>query len=467
MKHLLFFCAIMLAIAISATAQDKYAIEDVSVIPMNKEGILEHQTVLIGNGKIEQITASSKAKIPAGYKKIPGAGKYLIPGLMDMHAHFYNEQGDQVNTNEPELKMMLANGVTTARIMAGHPNYLTARENVRTKTWTGPDLVVASPQMMGRQAPPGEFNNYEVVSTKEKAAAAVKKAKQDGYDAIKITTDVSPECYQAIITTAKAEGIKVVGHVGPKVKLPAALAAGQQIEHMDEFIDMLLPDTSYNHGESVSDVNVWRKRAWNTVPFLDETKIAGLAKRVKQSGVYVTPTNFFFISFFGEGRTEEQIKQQGGYDYIPSVIKAEYWKNRQHYIDLAFPDESRKKYVRIRKQMVNDLWKAGVPLMAGSDAPGFFLVTGFMMHYELETFVSAGLTPWAALQTATVNPARFLEINKGTVETGKIADLLLLDKNPLSNIGNTRSINGIFKGGVWYDDEMRMKMLEEAKVLGN
>lgn len=467
MKRTLSFCTLFILMAAALNAQNKYAIEDVSVIPMNREGLLEHQTVLIGNGKIEQVTAASKAKIPAGYKKIPGSGKYLIPGLIDMHAHFFNEQGNQVNTSEAELKMMLANGVTTARIMAGHPSYLEARKNVQGGTWAGPTLVVASPQLMGRQPPPGEFNNYEVVTTKEKAAAAVKKARQDGYDAIKITTEINRECYDAIIAAAKTEGIKVVGHVGPKVKLPAALAAGQQVEHMDEFIDMLLPDTSYNHGESVSDVNVWRKRAWNTVPYLDESKIPALAERVKRSGIYVTPTNFFFISFFGEGRTEAQIKEQPGYNYIPSVIKEEYWKHRQQYINLAFPKESREKYVRIRKQMVNQLWKAGVPLMAGSDAPGFFLVTGFMLHDELAAFVGAGLTPWAALQTATVHPARFLEINKGTVEKGKTADLLLLDKNPLEDIDNTRSVSGIFKDGKWYDHEARLRLLEEAKVLGN
>ena len=235
---------------------------------------------------------------------------------------------------------------------------------------------------------------------------------------------------------------------------------------MDEFIDMLLPDTSYNHGESVSDMNVWRKNAWATVPHLDETKIPGLIKSVKEAGIYVTPTIFFFISFFGEGRTEEQIKQLPGYNYMPAAIIDECWKNRDFYNKNAPPGESRKKYVRIRKKMVYQLWKAGVPLMAGSDSPGFFLVAGFSLHDELTTFVDAGLTPFASLQTATVNPAKYLELkNLGTIETGKIADMLLLDKNPLIDINNTKAIDGVFKNGIWYNKEALKEMLAEAKSL--
>ncbi len=153
---------------------------------------------------------------------------------------------------------------------------------------------------------------------------------------------VKRDVYDEIINTAKQEKIKVTGHVGPLVKLPRALETGQQIEHMDEFIDMLLPDTSYNHGQSVSDMNIWRKQAWATVPFLDETKIPALVKMVKDAGIYVSPTNFFFISTFGEGVTEEQAKQSPGYDYIPPVIKKERWENWKYYNENSPPLESRQ-----------------------------------------------------------------------------------------------------------------------------
>src|SRR5437870_502548 len=121
-----------------------YAIRNVSVIPMDKEIILADQTVLVENGLIKSVTASAITKIPPQFTVIDGKGKYLLPGLFDMHAHFFNEQGEYKNTCESELKMMLANGLTTARILAGHPNYLEAKNNVKHNTWSGPDLVVAS-----------------------------------------------------------------------------------------------------------------------------------------------------------------------------------------------------------------------------------------------------------------------------------------------------------------------------------
>lgn len=435
---------------------------------MNTEKTLAGQTVTIENGKIGQVGSQDKIRIPKEAIVIDGTGKYLIPGLFDMHAHFFFEQGNHINTNANELKVMLANGLTTVRIMAGHPSYLEARDNIEKQLWTGPELFIASPQLVGRWPWPADFKNFEIVDTKEKASDAVKRFRREGYNEIKITFMVKREVYDEIIRTAKEEGIKVVGHVGPEVKLPAALKSGEQIEHMDEFIDMLLPDTSYNHGQSVSDMNIWRKNAWATVPSLDESKMPALVTAVKNSGVYVTPTNFFFFSCFGDGMTDEQYRERPDYAYIPKELLAEKWDIKERYWKNAPLMESRERYVYLRKKMTYELWKAGVPLMAGSDSPEWFLVTGFSIHDELETFVRAGLTPFAALQTATVNPATHLGIihKTGTIQAGKEADLLLLDKNPLDDIRNTRAINGVFTNGVWFDKSTIRRMLDETR-LGN
>lgn len=211
-------------------------------------------------------------------------------------------------------------------------------------------MFVASPQLVGSWPWPADFRNFEIVDTKEKASTAVKRFSEEGYDAIKITFMVKRDVYDEIIQSAKQAGIKVVGHVGPQVKLPAALAAGEQIEHMDEFIDMLLPDTTYNHGQSVSDINIWRKQAWATVPFLDEKKLPGLVSQVKAAGVFVTPTNYFFLSCFGEGKTAEEIRQLPDYAYIPPGIKEERWKIREYYLKNLPVEENRKKYVHLRKK---------------------------------------------------------------------------------------------------------------------
>lgn len=434
---------------------------------MNREVAIPNQTVLVENGVISKIDNARAVKIPKGLTVVDGSGKYLMPGLFDMHVHFFYEQGDNKNTCREELKMMLANGLTTVRIECGDSVYLDARKKVKAGEWVGPQLYVVSPQFVGAWPWPGKVF-ADICKTPQEAETSVRRYKAEGYDEIKITFMVKRDVYDAIIRTAKEEGIKVTGHVGPLVKLPAALAARQQIEHMDEFIDMLLPDTSYNHGQSVSDMNIWRKNAWATVPYLDEEKIPELVKMVKDAGIYVTPTNFFFLSSFGEGRTDEEYKQRPDYQFIPPNILEDRWRIKERYWNNAPPEESRKKYVRLRKKMTYELWKAGVPLMAGSDSPEWFLTQGFAIHDELETFVKAGLTPYAALQTATVNTAAYLGVaqHKGTIEVGKQADLILLDKNPLEDIRNTRSIHSVFQGKKRYDKNAVVKLLEDARGLG-
>lgn len=451
-----------------AQSPARYAIQNVSVITMKSDEILHNQTVFVEDGLIIKLEKAKQSRIDSSYTLINGSGKFLMPGLFDMHLHFLMEQGAHRNTNETELKLMLANGITTARIMAGHPAFLEAREKVKLNKWIGPELKVASPQLVGRWPWATDFKNYESVTSADQAANAVKRFKAEGYDAIKVTFMIAPEVYDAVAAKAKSENIQLVGHVGPRVLLPRALAAGQQIEHMDMFIETLLPDTSYNHGQSVSDFNIYSKAAWQTLPHLDESKIPSLAHRVKQAGIYVTPTNYFFISNFGLPLRDDEIKGKSDYLYLSPSAKAEKWKHRENYVKNMAPLASREKYVRIRKRMVYELWKAGVPLMAGSDAPEFFVVAGFSIHDELITLVEAGLTPFAALQTATVNPARYLEISHrtGTLEVGKEADLLLLDKNPLEDIRNTKRIVGVLNQSKYFDAKALEKLLAEATSLG-
>lgn len=467
MKHRAIILTLPVLMLTSLTVlSQQYAVRDVTVIPMNKEQVLPHQTVIISNGVITAIGDVKKTAVPKGYQVVDGRNKFLMPGLFDMHTHFFYEQGENRNTCAAELKVMLANGLTTARILNGDPVYLQVKDSVKRGTLEGPELFIASPQFVGKWPWPGRVFGA-ICTTPGEAAAAVRRFKREGYDEIKITFMVERPVYDAIIQTAREEGIKVTGHVGPKVKLPAALAAQQQVEHMDEFIDMLLPDTSYNHGQSVSDMNLWRKKAWETVEHLDASKIPALVAMVKNAEICVTPTNYFFFSSFGHGLTEEQIKARPDYAYIPSRIKKERWEIRERYWKSAPPEKSRLRYVALRNRMTFELWKAGVKLMTGSDSPEWFLLPGFATHDELETFVKAGLTPFAALQTATINPATYLGISfrKGTVEKGKAAELLLLEKNPLDDIRNTRTISGIFHNNTWYSRQKLDQLLQEAQIL--
>src|SRR5688572_9613586 len=183
MKFLL--TAFLVCLVIISYAQVQ-VITDVNIIPMTKETVLKNKTVIIENGKIARIGDAGKLKAPAGANVIGGKGQYLLPGFFDMHAHFFYEQGENVNTCEKELKLMLANGLTTARIECGDSVYLVARQNVRDKKWKGPELFVSSPQFVGDWPWPGKIFAM-VCKTPEEAIAAVKKCKAQAYDEIKIT----------------------------------------------------------------------------------------------------------------------------------------------------------------------------------------------------------------------------------------------------------------------------------------
>jgi len=454
-------------ICINVRAQPNILMTNVNVISM-KDSLVEYKkSVLVMNGTIVSVKDVIKVDPNIKVIVIDGEGAYMMPGLFDMHMHFYHDMGlDKKYLNE-EIKLAFANGVTTVRIMNGMPEYLELKQNVAAGKMPGPEMFVASPQFVGKW-PFHEKLEGKMVTNAREAEEAVRECKAKGYDAIKLTEFVGAEAYDAVIKTAKKLHIKVTGHVGPYVKLDKALAAHQQIEHFDEFIETLLPDTSINHGRSVSDYGIWdRKKAWPTIEYVDESKIDALAQKVKRANIYVTATNYFFTKYFGIGATKEEIEHFPCYDYVPMFMKKKGDEAFNYYWDNPPPEELRKKYVRVRYEFVTSLYHAGVKLMTGSDGPEWYLAPGFTVHDEIESYVKAGLSNFAALQTATINPAAYLGIDKrkGTIEAGKEADFILLDKNPLEEIKNTRRIKAVFSHNTFYDREQLDKLLNDAKAI--
>jgi len=454
-------------ICINVRAQPNILMTNVNVISM-KDSLVEYKkSVLVMNGTIVSVKDVIKVDPNIKVIVIDGEGAYMMPGLFDMHMHFYHDMGlDKKYLNE-EIKLAFANGVTTVRIMNGMPEYLELKQNVAAGKMPGPEMFVASPQFVGKW-PFHEKLEGKMVTNAREAEEAVRECKAKGYDAIKLTEFVGAEAYDAVIKTAKKLHIKVTGHVGPYVKLDKALAAHQQIEHFDEFIETLLPYTSINHGRSVSDYGIWdRKKAWPTIEYVDESKIDALAQKVKRANIYVTATNYFFTKYFGIGATKEEIEHFPCYDYVPMFMKKKGDEAFNYYWDNPPPEELRKKYVRVRYEFVTSLYHAGVKLMTGSDGPEWYLAPGFTVHDEIESYVKAGLSNFAALQTATINPAAYLGIDKrkGTIEAGKEADFILLDKNPLEEIKNTRRIKAVFSHNTFYDREQLDTLLNDAKAI--
>ena len=436
------------------------AFTNVNVIPMDGERVLKNQTVIVRDGRIAEIGDASRVRAPASALKIDGRGKYLVPGLIDMHTHLFSDDEFPDSLAGDELTLMLANGVTTIRLMIGTPEHLVMRQKIAKGEMVGPTLYVASPQITGRRS--GGVFNGRVVTTPEDARKAVIDFKSAGYDFIKLTNYITPPVYDAVIETAREAGIRVVGHVDTRVGVERALAAHQQIEHLDAYLEAVLKDDSPIK-TSVSDVGLFRKENWASLDYIDEGKVKRIAQATAKAGIYSTPTLTFFKVTFGTGASDEEIRSRPDYRFVPARLR-EAWEKAGKRIWAEPPTEARRReYVRVRNLLVKEIYDAGGKIMAGSDAPDWFLLYGWSLHRELRNLVEAGLSPYAALEAATRNPAEFLNAldRFGTIARGKRADLVLLEANPLTDIANTEKRAGVMVRGRWMTEAELRKMLDE------
>jgi imidazolonepropionase-like amidohydrolase/uncharacterized protein YdbL (DUF1318 family) len=434
--------------------------ENVNVIPMDRERVLREQTVVVRDGLIYEVGAAKRVRVPQGATRIDGRGKYLLPGLVDMHTHLFSDEDFPEELAEDELALMLANGVTTIRLMIGTPEHLAMRRRVEAGDLLGPALYVASPQLAGRKYGGGVFNG-RVVTTAAEARAAVRDFKAAGYDFIKLTTAITPEVYDAVTEAAKESGIRVVGHVDLRVGLRRALAAGQQIEHLDSYMEAVLRDDAPSK-DSVSDVGVWRKPNWASLDHVDDRKVEEVARATARAGVYTCPTLTFFKLTFAVEPTEEALRARPDYRFFPQSLRDSRHASLKRFWTGPPTAERRRRYQSVRDRLVKAIHEAGGKIMAGSDTPELFLLYGFTLHRELRSLVEAGLSPYAALEAATRNPAEYLRAldRIGTVERGRRADLLLLEANPLEAIANTERRAGVMVRGRWLPEAELRAMLD-------
>jgi len=463
-KNLL-FVLILILFSFTAISAQTVAFTNVNVIPMDKERVLENQTVLVRDGFIVEI--GKKVKIPKEAQIIDGRGKYLIPGLVDMHTHLLSDGDEYLDSiAEDELRVMVANGVTTIRFMIGTPEQLVLRAKSAKGEIIAPTIYSASPHLTGR-----EQGNDFVVNTEEEAREAVRKSKAAGYDFIKITTFIKPEVYEAAVDEAAKQNIRVVGHADSRfVGVQRAFKARQQIEHLDGYMEAIMADTAPNR-DSVSDLYIYNPKNWESLDYIDEKKIAEIAKQTVASNPYVDPTQHFMKNTFGLPRSEESIRAQPDFKFYPKAVQEAFFNfyKRNRFINQV-SYEKRARWIQLREKIIKAIYDAGGKIMTGSDTPEFLWLYGFTMHREMKSLQDAGLSNYAVLEAATKNPSMFFgTLEKvGTIEKGRRADLVLLDANPLENISNTEKRAGVMLKGKYYTQgEMNMWLDEIAPKISN
>ncbi len=467
MKRAFLLTALLLISVFSIWAQST-AFVGVNVIPMDSERILANQTVVIRNGTIAEIGDAAKVKVPKDAVTVDGKGKYLMPGLVDMHTHLLSDNDDYPDSIAPdELRVMVANGVTTVRFMIGTPELLKLRERSAAQDIAAPTIFVASPHLTGRK----QGNDF-VVTNPDEAREAVRKSKAAGYDFIKVTTFVPSLIYEAAVEEAEKQNIRVVGHADSRfVGVERAWKARQQIEHLDGYMELLLKADSPIKG-SVSDLYIYNPANWASFDYMDESKIPEIARKTVASNPFVDPTHHFMKNSFGRLRTEEEIRAQPDFKFYPAKVQQQWldFYKRNRFITTV-PLDKRARWVELREKLIKAIFDAGGKLMAGSDTPEFLWLYGFGIHHELKALKDSGIPNYAVLFAGTRNAHEFFgTLDKvGTVQKGKRADLILLNANPLDDISATKNRSGVMLKGKWYTQTELDRWLDDIapKIAGS
>jgi imidazolonepropionase-like amidohydrolase len=418
-----------------------FAIRNVNIIPMTLENkIIKNATIVINDHKIVSINAT----VPNGAKVIEGKGKWLIPGLIDMHIHgfadinfgsTYPTKGASFFVNNQDvMTLYVANGVTTIFDLNARAENFGQRNEIAKGNIIGPRIALAA--LIN-----GGGGDGRIANTASDGRQTVRLMKAEGYEFIKVYSQLNVETYNAIIDEAYKQGMKVVGHIPNafKGKLEEAFTLHYSlIAHAEELA---------KQSEDYSDAD-----------------IQYFVKLAKKSGTWLCPTLVVIERIADQARSLDRIERLQGFEYIHPLMQNKWLTANQYNQGTNLERVTRlEKMIEFNKRLVKTFRDAKIPIVTGTDAGSSGVIWGFSLHDEIELLVKAGLSTEEALISATRLPAEWLEIEDkvGTIEVGKWADLILLNNNPLDDIQNTRKISGVFVNGYWLNKTEIRTMLSD------
>ena len=464
----LFLLLLFFPLASRASSNEALVFQHVTVIDGTGRAPQPDQTVVIVGSRITAIGPAGRTKFDKSARVIDARGKFLIPGLWDMHVHLAGVSADPSWSKDTLLPLLLANGITGVRDMGGDLDVLLSwKRDIESGKLLGPHIVASGPWLAGRGKKTPE--QYPVANAEE-ARAAVRDLKQRGADFIKVISMPSREAFFAVADEAKKQNISFAGHLPFEVGAAEASNAGMHsIEHF-LYSGFALSFSSKEEelrkrlvvAERTGDSAAWEAIAHEADLTYSTEKAATLFQTLKKNGTWITPT---IAALDIASHPEAWRLDNPNLDFVPGSLAKE-WRSSINN------DRMKKHAAWLGRQAVNDgklageLHRGGIPLLVGSDSLDPFVFPGDSLHRELAEFVQAGFTPMEAIQAATRGAAQFLSREKelGTVEPGKTADLVLLDANPLENIANTRKILVVIRNGNYLDRAALDAMLVKAKT---
>jgi hypothetical protein len=445
-----FTAALAVGVAITMSAQTPAptaVFTNVTIIPMDRERTQPNMSVWIGGDRIIGIRPSDNVPPAKGVLHIDGRGKFLMPGIAEMHAHI-------PGGNQPDafmhrvLALFVANGVTTIRGMLGDPRHLPLRAAVGKGDVIGPSIFTSGPSFSANS-----------VKSVEGAVKMVQEQKAAGYDFLKIHPGVPRAAFDALAAEANKLKMPFSGHVPAEVGLERALTAKyRSIDHIDGYFEYAVkPDAP------VDRANPGFFGA-NFTGHLDPARLKKAVADTKAAGVWIVPTQGL-LEIFMSPATADQLRKSPGVDLIPPQQVEAWAKQRAQFMSTPdFTAARNEQFLRERRALLKALHDAGVDIVLGSDAIQTFSVPGFSLQIEMQAMAKAGLTPYQIYVTGTRNVARFFgrESEVGTVAEGKLADLVLLDANPLTDVANFAKQTGTMTRGRWYP---RQELLANIRTM--